>query len=160
MFALARRFLPWREAVFAAALYAVNPYHLVIVYWRSAFAELLAAAYLPLLLLLILRSEEDGRRIVAPLSLLMAAGWLTNLPSAVMMNYSLLLISVCLAVSGRRTPGRNAALPVAFAALSALLGAAKRSLDARLPATRHHSLASQASPEADPAFPAWQRSTH
>ena len=124
MFALARRFLPWSEAVFAAALYAVNPYHLVIVYWRSAFAELLAAAYLPLLLLLIFRSEEDGRRIVAPLSLLMAAGWLTNLPSAVMMNYSLALISVCLAVSRRRTPGRNAALPVAFAALSGLLGAA------------------------------------
>ena len=51
MFLLARRFLPRRDAIFAAALYAANPYHIVIVYWRSALAELLAGALLPLLLL-------------------------------------------------------------------------------------------------------------
>src|SRR6266700_4442073 len=39
MFLLARRWLPRADAIFAAAVYAANPYHLVIVYWRSAFAE-------------------------------------------------------------------------------------------------------------------------
>ena len=48
MYRLAREWVPAQDALFAAALYAVNPYHLLIVYWRSAFAELLAAALLPL----------------------------------------------------------------------------------------------------------------
>src|SRR3984885_10276028 len=47
MFVLARRWLDRRDAIFAAALYVVNPYHLVIVYWRSAFAELLASCLIP-----------------------------------------------------------------------------------------------------------------
>ncbi len=64
MFLLARRFLPRRDAIFAAALYAANPYHIVIVYWRSAFAELLAGALLPLLLLVILRSQKDDHKSV------------------------------------------------------------------------------------------------
>ncbi len=97
MFLLARMWLPQRDAIFAAVLYAANPYHLVIVYWRSAMAELMAAIYLPLLLLFVLRAEKDARRIVFPLSLLMAAGWLTNLPSAVMMNYSAVLLAVIVA---------------------------------------------------------------
>ena len=62
MYRLAREWLPGRDALFAAALYAINPYHLVIVYWRSAFAELLAAALLPLLLLGILRLKDPGLR--------------------------------------------------------------------------------------------------
>ena len=59
MFLLARRFMARRDATFAAALYAANPYHIVIVYWRSAFAELLVSALLPLLLLVLLRSGEE-----------------------------------------------------------------------------------------------------
>src|SRR5882672_4442014 len=51
MFQLARRFMVRRDATFAAALYVANPYHIVSVYWRSAFAELLVGALLPLLLL-------------------------------------------------------------------------------------------------------------
>ena len=53
-FQLARNWLPPPDALFAAVVYAVNPYHLLIVYWRSAYAELLASALLPLLLLLFL----------------------------------------------------------------------------------------------------------
>src|SRR5581483_4035153 len=83
MFLLARKWFSYRNAIFVAVLYAANPYNLVIVYWRSALAELMAAIYLPLLLLLILRAEKDVRRTLVPLSLLMAAGWLTNVPSAV-----------------------------------------------------------------------------
>ena len=41
MFLLARRWLDRRDAIFAAAFYTANPYFIVIVYWRSAFAELL-----------------------------------------------------------------------------------------------------------------------
>lgn len=118
MFLLARRWFPRADAIFAAAVYAANPYHLVIVYWRSAFAELLAAGYLPLLLLLVLRSDEDGPRVVAPLSLVMAAGWLTNLPAAVMMNYSLAVLLICVALS------RRSLVVFAYGALAAILGAA------------------------------------
>ena len=98
MFALSKKWLPRRDAIFAAVLYAANPYNLVIVYWRSDQAELMASIYLPLMLLLILRIDEDGRRAVVPLSLIMAAGWLTNLPSAVMMNYSLGVLALTLAI--------------------------------------------------------------
>jgi hypothetical protein len=53
MFMLARRWLdperfrPARCHLCIAVLYAVNPYHLVIIYWRSAFAELLASCLVP-----------------------------------------------------------------------------------------------------------------
>src|SRR5215470_5335646 len=98
MFMLARRYLPGSSAIWAAAFYAANPYHLVVVYWRSALAELLAAAWLPLLLLLVLELDERRSRTIAPLGLLLAAGWLTNLPSSVMMNYSLAVLALCIAV--------------------------------------------------------------
>jgi hypothetical protein len=103
MFLLARRFLTRRDAIFAAALYAANPYHIVIVYWRSAFAELLAGALLPLLLLYIFRSEEDGNRTIVPLGMIVAVAWLTNVPSAVMVTYSLVLLAVISAVLRRST---------------------------------------------------------
>jgi hypothetical protein len=101
MFALARRWLDKPDAIFAAALYAVNPYHLVVVYWRSALAELLAGALLPLLVLFVLQLEEDRRRATIALSLVVAAAWLTNAPAAVMVNYSLALLIVVLAVVHR-----------------------------------------------------------
>jgi len=103
MFLLARRWLNRRDAVFAAALYAANPYYIVIVYWRSAFAELLAGALLPLLLLYVLQLEERGRRAIIPLALIIAAAWLTNAPSAVMVNYSVALLLVVVAIT-RRSP--------------------------------------------------------
>jgi hypothetical protein len=101
MFALARKWLSRRDAIFAATLYAANPYNLVIVYWRSDQAELMASIYIPLLLLFLLRMDEDGRRSVVPLGLIMAAGWLTNLPSAVMMNYSLGVLALTLTIRRR-----------------------------------------------------------
>ncbi len=97
MFALAQRWLSRRDAIFAAAFYAVNPYYIVIVYWRSAYAELLAGALLPLLLLYLLRLDEDGWKASIPLGLVVAAAWLTNAPSAVMVNYSLALLLLLVA---------------------------------------------------------------
>jgi hypothetical protein len=122
MFTLARKWLSIWDAIFAAILYALNPYHLVIVYWRSAMAELLAAAYLPLLLLCVIRLEESrkpvSKRTIASLALLLAAGWLTNVPSAVMMHYSLGLLAIWAAISSRRWN------VTAYAGLAVLGGAA------------------------------------
>jgi hypothetical protein len=94
MFVLARRWLDRRDAIFAAVLYAANPYHLVIVYWRSAFAELLASCLLPLLLLFVIKAVDEGRRAIVPLGLVLAAAWLTNAPAAVMVHYSMALLLI------------------------------------------------------------------
>lgn len=104
MFLLARQWVDRRDATFAAVLYAVNPYHLVIVYWRSAFAELLASSLLPLLLLLLLRADDQRRRMIVFLALLLGCAWLINAPAAVMIHYSMALLMVWLAWQ-RRSPG-------------------------------------------------------
>jgi len=98
MFFLARQWLCRNDAIFAAILYAVNPYHIVVIYWRSALAELLAGCLLPLLLLVILRAQKEGGQMLLPLSLIVAAAWLINAPAAVMVNYSLALLVVIVAV--------------------------------------------------------------
>ena len=118
MFLLARRFMQRRDAAFAAALYAANPYHIVILYWRSAFAELLAGALLPLLLLALLRPEKNNRTLVLSLSLIVTAAWLTNIPAAVMLTYSLALLLMVAAVM------RHSVRPLAVGALAVLLGLA------------------------------------
>ena len=103
MFVLAREWLTRRDATYAAVLYAINPYHLVIVYWRSAFAELLASCLPPLLLLLLLRQEKWGRKGIAYLGIVLAAAWLVNAPAALMIHYSLALLVIVIAVQ-RRSP--------------------------------------------------------
>ncbi len=118
MFLLARRWLDRRDAIFAAAFYAANPYFILIVYWRSAFAELLAGALMPLLLLYALRSEEENANVTIPLALIVTAAWLTNIPAAVMLNYSLALLLAILAIL-KRSPR-----VLLLGALAVLLGAA------------------------------------
>jgi 6-pyruvoyl-tetrahydropterin synthase related domain len=103
MFLLAQRWLDRRDATFAAVAYALNPYHLVIVYWRSAFAELLASSLLPLLLLLLLRANEKGRHVIIGLALVLGGAWLINAPAAVMIHYSLALLIMVIAWQ-RRSP--------------------------------------------------------
>ncbi|MGD0402215.1 MAG: hypothetical protein ABSB66_03390 [Candidatus Acidiferrales bacterium] len=92
MWQLAREWLPNRQALTAAILFAVNPYHLVIVYYRSDFAELLASALFPLAVLGALRVIRDGWRRVPGLALVFALIWLSNAPAGVIATYSLLLI--------------------------------------------------------------------
>ena len=117
MYRLAREWLAAPDALFAAAFYAVNPYHLVIVYWRSAYAELLAAALLPLLLLSLLRLKQPGVRPVLFLSLILAAAWLTNAPAAVMIHYSAAGLAVLVAARERSwRPLLRTALAVALGA--------------------------------------------
>ena len=121
MFVLARRWLDRRDAIFAAMLYAANPYHLVIVYWRSAFAELLASCLVPLLLLLVLRAADEGWRMMAPLALVLAAAWLTNAPAAVMIHYSFVLLVLFFAWQQRSA--RLLAVAAAAIGLGACLAA-------------------------------------
>lgn len=121
MFLLARQWLDRTEAAFAGVLYAVNPYHIVIVYWRSAFAELLAAALLPLLLYLLLRAHQQGGRNTLWLGVLLACAWLTNAPAAVMIHYSLALLVLIIAWQ-HRSP-RILLLAAASVLLGAMLAA-------------------------------------
>jgi len=92
MWRLAREWLPGPQALTAGILYAVNPYHLVIVYYRSDFAELLASALFPLVALGALRVTRDGWVRVPGLALAFALIWLSNAPAAVIATYSLSLM--------------------------------------------------------------------
>jgi hypothetical protein len=130
MYRLARECLAPPAAMFAAVFYALNPYHLLIVYWRSAYAELLAAPLLPLLLVCLLRifmpqSEPDSRPTIG-LSLLLAAAWLTNLPAAVMIHYSmvaLVLFYVAHALAREKSWTLRLWRPLIQTALATLLAA-------------------------------------
>jgi len=132
MFCLVREWMPTGDAIRAAAFYAVNPYHMVIVYIRSDFAELLASALFPLAVLYAARIGREPstgpsgsgpalRRAssggVVPLALIFAAIWLTNAPAAVIVTYCLLLLLAVLAVV-RRSPapvlGGGTALVLGF----------------------------------------------
>lgn len=104
MWYFAREWLSRREAILAAVIYAVNPYHLVIVYFRSDFAELLASALFPLVLCGALRVVREGWRGWPWLALPFAAVWLSNAPAGVLATYSLALIF--LVVSAVRRSGR------------------------------------------------------
>src|SRR5579872_1139626 len=98
-FALARRVLPQRAALFCAACYAANPYALLIVYMRSDFAELLANAFFPLLFIAAFQicellgsrqalCEPVLRRAIAGFALVFALIWLSNAPAGVIASYS------------------------------------------------------------------------
>jgi hypothetical protein len=85
----ARSFATPNAALLAAAIYIANPYTLYTAYERSAYAELLAAAWIPLLLHAILRDRVTIPGIAIPVALL----WLTNAPAAVMGCYALALLA-------------------------------------------------------------------
>jgi hypothetical protein len=98
-FALARRFLARSAALFVAACYAANPYALLIVYMRSDFAELLACALMPLVLLtalqlcgLVQNRHGSLSRAMAFFAVAFAAVWLANAPAGVMASYCVALI--------------------------------------------------------------------
>jgi hypothetical protein len=90
LYYLAKTFTTQNAALIAAAFYIINPYTLYTAFERTAYAELLAAAWIPLLLHAILREEVTIPRIAIPVALL----WLTNAPAAVMSCYALALLTV------------------------------------------------------------------
>ncbi len=93
-------------ALIAAAVYMVNPYMIFTAYERTAYAELFAAAWIPLLLAAVLRERITVLRVAVPVALL----WLTNAPAAVMGCYALaLLAAVRLVLMWRASTARACA---------------------------------------------------
>ena len=88
----ARHWMPPAAALACAFFYEVNPYHLLVVYYRSDFAELLASALLPLAAGNALRLGRGSRWNAILLALVFAAIWLSNAPAAVLISYSLALL--------------------------------------------------------------------
>ena len=85
-------------ATVAACLYTANPYALFVIYQRSALAELLAGAWIPLIVLFALKRDST----VAALALVVAAVWLTNAPAAVMASYLLAFLALGMTLLERR----------------------------------------------------------
>lgn len=117
---LARRYTSAGAATFAAILYLANPYMLFTAYERTAFAELLAASWLPLLF----AAALAPRIRMLPLACALALIWLTNAPAAVMSTYALAFLTlVRLALLIRFLPssqkrGASSQLPLPSISLS------------------------------------------
>jgi hypothetical protein len=111
MYWLAREWLPERSAALAACLYVANPYALFVAYERSAFAELLAGAWIPLIVLF----ATSRARSIPALGLAVAAVWLTDPPAAVMASYMLAVVALAMMWAERKAwPGWRAAGGMGF----------------------------------------------
>ena len=104
---LLRRLVVRRAAVLGAAFYVINPNALLLTYVRSDFAEQLACAFLPLLLLATLRlcgqlgPPQSRAFSLASFSLSFAVIWLCNAPAAVLASYSVCFLIAWIAISQR-----------------------------------------------------------
>lgn len=90
LYSAVRRYTSLDAALLAATIYLVNPYILYTAYERTAYAELLAAAWLPLALHAALQRRITIPSIAVPIALL----WLTNAPAAVMGCYAMAILIV------------------------------------------------------------------
>jgi len=106
-FSLLRRLASERAAILGAACYVINPYALLLTYIRSDFAEQLACAIFPLLLLAALRlanlldPPSPKSAPIAFFAIPFAAVWLTNAPAGVIASYSLALVFAWAAITQR-----------------------------------------------------------
>jgi len=116
MYLFASEWLDTQTAVLAAILYAVNPYQLIVIYERGAFAEMIASIWIPGILLFALRERGSFARNTLLLAVHMALVWLTNIPAAVIATYLLAFVALIRAVQTRKFE------PVLRAAASLALG--------------------------------------
>jgi len=106
-FSLLRRLASDRAAILGAACYVINPNTLLLTYIRSDFAEQLACAIFPLLLLAALRLAnllDPASRKSSPIALFavpFAAVWLSNAPAGVIASYSVALVFAWAAITQR-----------------------------------------------------------
>lgn len=97
-FCLLRRLASERAAILAAVFYAANPDVLLMTYIRSDFAEQLACAVFPLLLLAalnlvdLLPSKSLLSTRVVFFAIPVAAIWLCNAPAGVIVTYSVVVL--------------------------------------------------------------------
>jgi hypothetical protein len=104
---LLRELAPRPAAILAAAFYAMNPNALLITYIRSDFAEQLACAFFPLLLLAasrlcnLLEDSRAARSSIAIFAIPFALVWLSNAPAGVIASYSMALLFTCAALLQR-----------------------------------------------------------
>jgi len=117
MYRLARSWMSADAALAAAVIYMASPYHLVDMYVRSAFSEMLAGAFLPLVLLCVFncareeqldslqpdrfRSRIIAWRNIALLAIAYTFVWLTNAPAAVLTSYAIAFLLFILAFRRR-----------------------------------------------------------
>ncbi|RXH56057.1 hypothetical protein [Granulicella sibirica] len=113
LYRLARAYATPTASLLAATLYIANPYMLFTAYERTAYAELLAAIWFPLLIQAILKPRPAIPAIALPLALL----WLTNAPAAVMGTYTLALLAAIRLIQARK----QQALPLALITVSGTL---------------------------------------
>ena len=106
---LLRRWMSPAFAMLGGCLYMVNPYMLFCAYERAAYAELMAAAWMPLLLAAMFRMRISMWRIVLVVALL----WITNAPAAIVGTYSILLLGLA-RLFRMRSEGTRATLHVAW----------------------------------------------
>jgi hypothetical protein len=99
MFHLGCEWLAPGEAIPAAIFFAVNPCHLLTVYYRSDFSELIASALFPFLVLAALRVGRGGAAAIVPVSFVFGLIWLSNAPEAVLASYSLALLLAVLCLT-------------------------------------------------------------
>jgi hypothetical protein len=105
-YCLAREWFGQRAAMWAAALYATNPYLVLVYSHRSAYAELLASAFFPIAFLFALRVDRpgrDGMRAALTLAPAFACLWLSNVPAAVLGSYALGFVLLWLAIRAHST---------------------------------------------------------
>jgi hypothetical protein len=106
-FFLLRRLVGSTPAYLGAIFYAVNPYALLVTYIRSDFAEQLACALFPLVLLATLRlagllqGEKPRLSALPEFALSFAAVWLCNAPAGVIASYSVAFLFAWAALAQR-----------------------------------------------------------
>ena len=104
---LLRRLATRRAALLGAVFYTVNPDALLMIYIRSDFAEQLACALFPLLLLTalylgeLLETSKSPAKKIAPFACLYAGAWLCNAPAGVIASYAMALLIAWAAITRR-----------------------------------------------------------